>query len=63
LAAGWPILCVWEGDNDGLVSHQSANLTNNRNGDANTLAFFWDADHMELVQWASVASKAASVLR
>jgi len=65
LFAGWPVLGVIEGDNDGLVSHQSAMLSgiDNHNGDANTLAFFWSYDHMDLVREASVATKAASVLR
>ncbi len=65
LFAGWPILCAWEGDNDGLVSHQSAMLSgvDNHSGDANTLGFFWSYDHYDLVLQSSVAYKAASVLR
>ncbi len=65
LFAGWPILGILEGDNDGLVSHQSAMLSgiDNHNGDANTLAFFWSYDHKELVEKDDVATKAASVLR
>ncbi len=65
LFAGWPILGTLEGDNDGLVSHQSAMLSgiDNHNGDANTLAFFWSYDHYDVVRESSVATKAASVLR
>jgi hypothetical protein len=63
--AGWPILGVAEGDNDGLVSHQSAMLSgvDNHNGDANTAGFFWSYDHKELVEKADVATLAASKLR
>jgi pimeloyl-ACP methyl ester carboxylesterase len=65
LFAGYPILLAAEGDNDGLVSHQSAMLSgiDNHSGDANTLGFFWSYDHMDLVRNADVATKAASVLR
>ena len=65
LFAGWPILGVWEGDNDGLVSHQSAMLSgvDNHSGDANTAGFFWSYDHMDLVRNADVATLAATKLR
>jgi len=65
LFAGWPILLAAEGDNDGLVSHQSAMLSgvDNHNGDSNTLAFFWGDDHNDLVRDSAVAAKAATVLR
>jgi len=65
LFAGWPILLAATGDNDGLVAHQSAMLSNvdNHNGDANTLAFFWSDDHNDLVRDSAVAAKAATVLR
>ena len=63
LFAGWPILCVWEGDNDGLVSHQSARLdgVDNHSNSAD-VQFFWSYDHMDLVQKSDVAQKAASWL-
>lgn len=65
LFAGWPILLAAEGDNDGLVSHQSAMLSgvDNHNGDANTAGFFWSYDHNDLVKNASVATMAAGKLR
>lgn len=65
LFAGWPILGILEGDNDGLVSHQSSMLSgvDNHNGDATSCGIFWSYDHMDLVKKADVAQCAANNLR
>lgn len=61
LSVGWPLLCIQEGDNDGAVSHQSARTDGiDNHSDSADVKFFWDADHYDLTQWASVANYAAS---
>lgn len=58
LFAGWPILSVLEGDNDGLVSHQGSKISG-----ATWVATFWNYDHYDLVLQPSVADKAEDYLR
>ncbi len=58
LFAGWPILLIAEGDNDGLVSHSASKITG-----ATDIGTFWNYDHYDLVQQASVMVKAAAYLR
>lgn len=58
LFAGWPVLGVIEGDNDGLVSHNASKIAG-----ATDVATFWSYDHYDLVQQSSVADKAEDYLR